>query len=300
MAIVIEEDHIGRGGVNAGANDNSDTRSWWVLTDDKHLSKGDVEQAGWAAGDFPVPLLDSYPGNPFMICKSLETRQQDAKGACLWRVTARYDTKPISQEDKDKQEQPDPLLRAAVYSGGFERDQKPIDRDIDNNMIDNSAGDPFLEPVSRPRTRLRIKGRMNVAPDNIPAWFFELKDKTNDAEYARGGKIYAEQTLVFFPGEISEPQTENEVDYITIHWELEYREETWKEVRVDNGFNELIDDPDNPGQKKKVPITVAGVRPTEPQLLQNGRKIPQESIEAGLFDELSWETIEKGDFSQIP
>jgi hypothetical protein len=300
MAIEFNEDHVGRGGVNAGADDNSDTRSWWVKTDDRQVVKTEIEQAGWSSGTLPRPLLDSYPGNPFMICKSLETRQQDDKGPFIWRCTARYDTKPIGKEQKEKQEQPDPLLRSAVYSGGFERDQKTKVEDVEGNVIKNSAGDPFLEPVLVPRTRMRIKGRMNVPPDAIPSWFFELKDKTNENTYVRGGYTFPEQTLLFIPGEISEPDIENGVEYITIHWELEYREETWKERRLDNGFNELIDDPDNPGEKKKVPIEVDGARPTEPQLLHDGKRIAQSSIDAGLVVFLEWETIETASFSVLP
>lgn len=301
MAINYAEDHIGRGGTNAGADDNSDTRSWIISTDDKHINKPQIEEHAFSGGYLPRPMIDRHPDNPWMLCRSLEIRQQDDKGALIWRATARYDTKPLSKEEEEKQQIPDPTQRSAVYSGGFERDQRARTKNVDGKAIVNAAGDPFIEPVLVPFSRLRIRGRMNVAPDAVPDWFYDLIDKTNEDPFERGGREFEEQTLLFIPGEITDPQIENEVEFVTIHWELEYRAEGWKERRVQNGFNQLVYNPDTGVNDLHVPIEIDGARPTEPQLLSDtGRALTKDEIAAGTYFEIEEQTIETGDFDQLP
>lgn len=301
MAITIKEIHDGRVSTHAGANDASETRSWRVTTDDKSINGMQIRAYGWSQGDFPVPFLDSHPDDPFYVCKSLDIRQQDDKGALIWIASARYDTRPVGQEDKEQQEQPDPTLRQAVYSGGFERDQKAVNKDLNDEAIVNSAGDPYLDPVLVPFTRQRIRGRMHVAPDAIPSWFYELKDKTNENGLLRGGRLFEPETLLFIPGDVTEPQTQNDVEYVTIHWELEVRLETWKEKRVDNGYNQIVYNPDTGVNDLKVPIEVDGARPTEPQLLDgDGTALTKDQIEAGEYFENEWDTVETADFSVLP
>lgn len=301
MAIEIKEDHIGRGGTNAGALDNSDTRSWWVKTDDRLYGKAQVESAGWSSGDFPRPLIDSYPGQPGMLCKSLETTQVDDKGPFLWRVTARYDTKPIGKEQRDREQFPNPIDRPAVYSGGFERDRKVIDKDLDGKAIINSAKDTFQDPVTAPRTRLRIRGRKHVPVDAIPDWFFDLKDKTNSGSLVRGGRTFREKTLLFIPGEIGEPQIENDVEYRTIHWELEYREETWVEKRENKGFNQLVLNPDTGDYDLKIPIEIDGAPTALAQFLDlNGTLLTIQQLRDDNLVTMEFNTVETADFGPIP
>lgn len=298
MQITYAEDHIGRGGTFAGYLDDEETRSWRIQTDSRLVTKKDIEQFGWSIGTLPRPFLDRYPGYGYLLCKSLEIRQQDDKGGMVWRATARYDSKPFTQEQKEQQTERNPLLRAAVYSTDFERstrpvrlDQDKVDPHPDGKPVVNSAGDVFVDPVTRPLTRLRLKGRKNVPVDNVPTWILDLKDKINGAAITIFGLTFPEKTLLFIPGTISEPEEENEIPYRVMHWELEYREETWKEKRVDNGYNQL----DIHGVK--VPIEIDGARPAEPQLLQDGRMISQTDVAAGVYSELEWDTIETADFS---
>lgn len=301
MQIVeFREDHVGRGGVNNGYDDDQETRSWFIRTDDRRFSKKDIEAEKMGNG-LPQPFVDRYPGFDHLLCKSLEIRQQDDKGGMIWRATARYDSRPLTTEEKDKKDVPDPLQRAAVYSGGFERSQKTINEDLEENPIVNKAGDVYLEPISKPRTNLRIKGRMNVPPNAIPDWFFDLKDKINEDEYERGGKTYAEKTLLFIPGDISEPMEQNGVQYIVIHWELEYREETWKEKRLNNGYNQLVYNTATGQNDLHVPIEIDGARPAEPQLLDlSGGMLTPQQVKDGVHYFLEWDTIETADFDVLP
>jgi hypothetical protein len=308
MAITFEKINEGRGGSYNGFSDNSDAIVWRVIGDAKTVTKTQILAAGWASGDLPRPFVNAHPEDSSMMCKGLDVRpKEDASGGTIWIVVARYDSKPIDKEQKDREEQPDPLLREAVYSLQFERDERAVDKDINGERITNSAFDPFPEPAVKPRTRPRIHGRMNVDPAAIPSWFLDLKDKVNDDNYEKFGREFDPRTLLFVPLNVSEPMEENGIEYRVIEWDLEYREEYWDEERIDNGFNQLIDNPnylagglDDIDEKKKVPIEIDGERPTEPQLLREGAVLPYADVEAGDFDNLIWETIEGADFSVLP
>lgn len=301
MAVIeCKEDHVGRGGTNAGFDNDQETRSWYIKTDDRQDSKPEIE-AALLGSTLPRPFVDRYPGKPHCLCKALDIKQQDDKGGMVWRATAHYDSKPMTDEEREQKsgEQPDPLLRAAIYSVGFERDQKPVRYDQDQKIIVNSAGDVFLDPVSRPRTRMRIKGRKNVPVNAIPNWFFDLQDCINDDEYEIVGRQFEKHTLLFIPGDISEPMEQNEVPYQVIHWELEYKPDGWQEKRIDNGYNQLAYNPETGANDLKVPIEIDGARPAEPQLLRNGVMIPREEVADGAYEELEFDTIPEGDFDDI-
>lgn len=300
-----------RGGRYAGFDEDSDRRSWRVKTSAKTDTFLTVRTACWSAGTLPRPLIDFHPEHFGMLCKALSgdpISGPSGEEPYLWIFHAEYDTKPIDKEKKEREEQPDPLLRIARWKMDFNVRDRIINKDLDGKAFLNSAYDVYIDPVTFPGIEAIMLGRKNF--QSMPDFFVDLIERINDGEVNLFGRSFPAETLLFLPRGISEDQEENGVDFRQYDWSLIYNRDTWKEKRVDNGFNRLTEEWFSLSQEDKdaalengtvntqykIPIEVDGERPTEPQLLKNG--IPLDPSKEATI--LEWDKIEKADFSILP
>lgn len=87
--------------------------------------------AGWFKAEAEAGRNDPHPDNPLLHVRD---RDADPLGPTAWRVTAGYRFGEFLGDD-------DPLNERPKYRQDYEYETVPVDRDVDNNPIKNSAGD---------------------------------------------------------------------------------------------------------------------------------------------------------------
>jgi hypothetical protein len=150
----------------------------WVVTDVASKSE---------AIDAAVAHNEQHPDNA-----NLRAYQRDAAqvGPLAWRVTAQYRFGEFGPGEDD------PLNEPIEIDWQFIKETLPIDRDVDNNAIVNSAGDPYDPPPSRVYAHVALVIRRNE-PLFSAATALAYIDKVNAAPItiAGAGTLDTEQML---------------------------------------------------------------------------------------------------------
>ena len=138
------------------------------------------------AGSHPsLPLIFStHPEDAYALCVRL-TPVQDSVDPSLWRVTAEYSYNPdlaagggTGNPAIDGQQQgvapasrsANPTTRPNDYSVATSTYPMAVWKDINNNTIDNAAGDPFLPPLEIQRAEATITVGLNSLNAPSGAW----------------------------------------------------------------------------------------------------------------------------------
>lgn len=129
----------------------------------------------------------------------------------------------------------------------------------------NSAGDPILGGVMTDEDRWVIHFEKNVDV-NLPDWVFDYPNALNDDEVELFGRICPQGTLKVSGLKFSEVKTENDVDYITVSFDLHYRAEGWAIEVLNYGKYQIVD-----GKRVRI-LTDEGLAVTEPQPLDSDGK----------------------------
>jgi hypothetical protein len=182
---------------------------------------------------------DSHPDNSNLICRS---RNVSAEGddKCIFTVTCNYSTVTTEAEFVE-----DPLKRPAEITWGFFETQRAVEKDNNNDPIDNSAGDPFLNPIIVDDSHLEVTITRNESKF-LPDRALSFIGSVNDAAVTIAGKISAarQAKLVQYTGS---KQTENDVDFWKVTYRIRFKSATWDKEILDQGFNQLVG-----GVKKKI------------------------------------------------
>jgi len=234
MPLVYCREISGRGGSSAGLFETEISRSWRVRVSSKndniYAILGQLQIDGF------LPLyLQPHPENIFATCRKMNVRDTDS--GVVWTVTADYSTKPISQDDRERSQTPNPLDRRPrrwIERAEYDR---AVNKDRDGNGLLTSAGTRYPEPAYIPGSDFILQVRQNVTA--WPGWVEEYNNKLNENELTvrptavSSSRTIAEETALFKYLGCSEPQEENGVIYIEISYSLHIRPDGWQDSRLD-------------------------------------------------------------------
>jgi hypothetical protein len=158
--------------------------------------------------------------------------EQDSDNPRVWIVRVEYGP-PANEREQDQE--PNPLLRPAVLSWGFAKSSRVAWRDSKGKPVVNSAGEFFDPPVECDDSRPVLTISRNERSFN-PALAISYQDSVN-----------ADSFLGFRPGVVkvagisATNQVENNFFYWAVHYEFEFRREGWTTEILDQGRNRLVD-----------------------------------------------------------
>jgi len=154
-----------------------------------------------------------------------------------WEITCEWSTLDINPDQNQNNDQPieNPLDRPPVVGWDTEIYQRPLEKDIDDNPIANTAGQPFDPAIEVDDARLVMTVQRN-----------ELTfDKRTMAKYLN--KLNADPFVGFdkrlakFHKFSATTQFENGLRFWSVNYIIHFRDEDWDREIIDAGFYEKID-----------------------------------------------------------
>ena len=267
-----------------------------------------VTTAAWVwggANPLPKPFVTTLWGSTGLLtCKSCKlTRRED--DPVHWKYAVTFDNKQQSAQDQAQQEEPNPILRPPVVNRSAQMVSVPVERDLDDKPLLNTAMQRPVEPLmlESPHETLTVESYQ-------PAWplFYQTLQTTrtiNSTDVTIRGQTFAAKTLWFWPGGIDDGRWENGIFYFTVRFEFVIRPGTWtKSVeRLSAGYEHLIvPDPGTPSIKKLVKIKLTnGEEALSPMMLDGAGhcNFPQDPEDAlyqttNIFTEVDFNTAFAG------
>jgi hypothetical protein len=226
----------------------------------------------WGHPEIPTLYpISSWPTDPGALLVDVDPQQQE-ETPDFWIVTCSYTSNPDIGKPEDVQE--NPLNRPAVIQRSPVQRQRIVERDVDGNLIINTAGEPFNPPVEREEHAPSFTITKNLA--NWPyAMELALTDAINSSPivYVSRGISYGAR-LVKCNGFSGGESYENGINFWAVSVALEVNWDGWNPDKLNAGFREKYTD--EFGEKYLWPITGAnGESVSEPVLLDSlGRSDP--------------------------
>lgn len=150
-----------------------------------------------------------------------------------WRVTASYS----SEREQNENPLNDPAIIGPWDSDSY---QEVAEVDTDDELILNSAGDPFDPPLMKDFSRRNVTVRKNVA--SVPTWFLDYEDAINSDTFTVGGLIVPIGKAKCKKTGISEKKTRNGITYYEVTTLIHFSKKGWKRRVLDVGFRQLSAD----------------------------------------------------------
>jgi hypothetical protein len=286
MAVTEVRELIERGGSSEGFPKLRAKRTFRVRVD----SPSDDMVSIYASGLLPA-FLAPHPSNLFLTARGAAIEQEADKHWQWWKATIDYSAEPLKSDDKEKNDQPNPLLRAAKIRWRTNAYERIAEKDKDGNACVNSAGDYFDPPLMRDANRWTVEVAKNVAA--VPSWIADVDSPINDASFAIGGLTIAAGKARIQSIEIGELQEENGAAYYAFSFALEFRREGWALSALDQGYHYL----DGSTRKR---AQVDGQDSANPVLLDGSGGIlpnPEDPTNAVFLD---FDVHDELDFSLLP
>ena len=189
-------------------------------------SKTDDE---WDIGSHPdLPVIgELHPSDSSAWCVSVEPRCTD--GYRGWQVTTAYSSEvELSSTD--------PTDDAAVITWSGEQFQIPAVFDRNDDLIVNSAGDPFDPPLMADDSHFVVNVSKNMA--SVPAAVLDYQDAVNTASFTLDGVSIAEGLAKMQRVTIGPVQRRGSDTFRTVELEIHLRRDGWKLTALDAGFRE--------------------------------------------------------------
>lgn len=203
-----------------------------------------------------VSLYSAHPNNSAFTLREVNfDHESDGPNQSVFIASLVYKTDPVSKEQKDKEQNPNPLNRAAVINWDSQNYDKLITTDNAGLAIMTSAGELF-PATAIDDARWIVSVEKNYAA--IPSWVLTSNNKVNSDEYVIDGVTVLARKSKTQNLAISEELEENGVTYRRISLEIAFREEGWADEKVDAGFyyingsGEYVKQTDASGQEVKV------------------------------------------------
>jgi hypothetical protein len=278
--------------------------TWRVVTDNKFTRGQAIIAYGIGTGDFPERFTP-HPDDGTLTVRTLTATNQ-ADSPYHWIVEANYSSAPLSEKEKEKETQPNPLLRPVRIKWKSQKYREAISKcrhvrfidatgtelfDSSSGAIVNAAGD-FVDPtVETDRSYWQITLTKNVA--SVDDWVLDVDNPVNDGSISIGGKTFASGTVRIDSIDISELQSEGAYQYYVLTFELEYRKSGHKVLAQNQGFRQIKD-----GSLIEI-LDAKKQRISAPWPLDiDGLAIENPSPEDAVFIEC--EVCEEMDFSVLP
>jgi hypothetical protein len=191
---------------------------------------GDNESTIYAHGNCPK-FGSVHPDTATMWCVDVEIINHAPYSG--WRVTASYSS--------EREQAEDPLDDPAIV-GPWDSDsyQEVAEVDTNDELILNSAGDPFDPPLMKDFSRRNVTVRKNVAA--VPSWFLDYEDAVNSDVFTVGGLSIQVGKAKCKKTGVSEKKTRNGIDYYEVTTLIHFSKKGWKRRVLDVGFRQLSDD----------------------------------------------------------
>jgi hypothetical protein len=185
-----------------------------------------------------------------------------------WSITAEYSSEREMNEDPTQ----DPI-QIRVYTEQF---QKPAVFNKDNELIVNSAGDPYDPPPMMDDSRRVLSLSRNVP--SCPSWVLDYQDAVSSDAFTALGVTYAAGTGKVQSVSLSVAQKRNNIDFYTLEILIHLQRGGWILKTLDAGFRELdyggeLINIVNPGDEERVsapvPLNGSGVALANPSPTNN-------------------------------
>jgi hypothetical protein len=210
------------------------TRLYRVITDSK------LDSALQVCTSTGIPRLgDIYSANGSFDSTAVVLKidgQQDGENPQVWVITVDYG--PPNVDTSNGQNNPNPLLRPAVVSFGFNKSQRIVTRYVDGRPICNSAGDEFNPPLTVDCSNPVLTVSRNEPVFN-PAIAVAYQDAVNS-----DGFFGAAPGCAKVAGISAVSQTENNYFFWEVTYQIEFRWDGWQPILLDYGRNAFFQDPD--------------------------------------------------------
>lgn len=207
------------------------TRHWQAETDSAAIGPKAVREACPVA--IGQPYDDGTETDPGSFCQSISvTEDTEAADGLRWLVTAEYG--PLNVLEFSVQA---PLDQRPTIRFDKEVFQEPATKDIDDEPVVNSAGDPFDPPIMLDR-RWPIMQIVRNEPSYSPLLANDYCGTINNAEWF--GRPAKEWKCLDITGE--EAVDPDGHRYWVVSYVFQLKRDTWVERVMDVGYNELDDD----------------------------------------------------------
>lgn len=249
------------------------TRGFWVRTDSPTESLVDVSNAPGIA------YYDPHPDNPVCVMDAYDIKPADDSGL-LYVVSFKYKKfSPDEQEDPDPEKPGSLPWKPCVWGGSSSVTTGPVRpnangefRDLNNNKISNSAGDP-LEGLEQEFAEERLTLTQYYASHTD--WMGLARDYTNSVNNANwnGGGARTWKCQGCSKKLNIETLEGATVVYWEVTWEFAYKADEWTLKPWDIGFAQLVNDDGTPttyGTKRAQIKGQDGKPVRQPVALNNG------------------------------
>jgi len=241
MSVVsVEEIPNDRGGLDAGSVDDlGESRTWLIEAADASVTRFQiVNHSTYISSSIPN-YLAPHPENVFYTCRSVRLEHQSGK---YWYATANYSTQPISREERERSETPNPVNRLTRFSVDSVEFQTYRNKDARGVPYNNSADVPY-PPQIHEDSRSILHVRKNIGSFRTD-WYL-LRNSVNKSQItvydgASSVTIQAGNGLLkrLVMGFLTE---ENGVQFYTLSADIHVSTNGWKKELLDQGFQALDD-----------------------------------------------------------
>lgn len=250
MAIVSVSEKTGARGGETEKGEFTYTRVFIVITDSGLVGSGFVRAATGIPrrGDIYATATEFDTSS---FAKEISA-EQDSENPRLWNVTVNYGT--ISPEEKAQQEEPNPILRPAVFSWSFQKAGRAVYKDINDKPIRNSAGEYFSPPPEIDDSRPVLVVNRNE-PSFNPSIAIDYQDAINSDSFLgfSAGKVKV-------AGIAAQSASEGQYSFWQVNYEFEFRRDGWQLILEDLGRNRKWKTGDPPAESGQLqPILSGGV-----------------------------------------
>jgi hypothetical protein len=186
-------------------------------------------------------FLDSHPENTFYTRREIRV---SAASPLHWTASVSWSTEPISNQERERNDFPNPIDRRAKISVESRETQKYVTKDYEGTPLQNKAGEP-IEPLPTDFTDVILNIRQNI-PSYQASWIQDFSNTTNENPVIMSDGVLIlgidQDKGLLKAMNFSSLQEENGFQFyeaslkIHVTHDSEYK---WKTILINEGFNYL-------------------------------------------------------------
>ncbi len=227
-------------------------REWLATCNSRYDEESTILSYGYANNILPIPFVNTLGSNGLLLCWRVLPKQ-DRKSPLHWVVTAEYSSEYLSKKEKDEQQYTNPTDRPATIKWSTAKYNKPAVRDINGNLILNSAGQPFDPPAEKDCSRWTATISKNL--EDVPSFILDYCDAINSDEFTIQGLNVLPGVAKIMTIEIGDEQSaqisdHEEITYYVFTYTVEFRSalvmvngvripEGWTLYLLDQGYHQI-------------------------------------------------------------
>lgn len=236
MSITSIERLTERGG-SLGAHSKI-SQTYLVRTNSREDGYFEVRQA---VEDTVGSFLSAHPSSQFYTRREITL---SAPSALHWTAKVTWSTEPVSSQDREREQYPNPIDRRLRISIASQLTQKYVWKDLNDAPLVNKAKDP-IDPLPMDFTDVIVNLKANI-PTYDATWVTKYVNSTNEADVTMSN---GKTTINLEAGygliksmSISELQEDNGYEFYVANLSVHVthdEEYQWKTMVINEGFNYL-------------------------------------------------------------